>query len=57
MDTSVDIRMISNGFTVEVRRDLTVLGEDDRPVFFDNYQDALEHAIKKLGEFVDQEKK
>lgn len=56
METSVHIEQISNGFTCEVRRDLQVLGEDDRPVYFDNYQDALEHAIKELGKYVDQEK-
>lgn len=57
MDTSVNIEQISNGFTVEVRRAAMALGEEDRPVFFSNYQDALEHAIKRLGEYVDQEKK
>lgn len=57
MDTSVNIEQISNGFTVEVRRAAMALGEEDRPVFFSNYQDALEHANKRLGEYVDQEKK
>lgn len=57
MDTTVEIEQISNGWTCEVRRSVMALGEEDRPVFFDNYQDALEHAIKKLGEYVDQEKK
>jgi hypothetical protein len=56
MDTSVNIEQISNGFTCEVRRSAMALGEDDRPVYFDNYQDALEHAIKELGKYVDQEK-
>lgn len=56
MDTSVNIEQISNGFTCEVRRSVMTLGEEHRPVFFSNYQDALEHAMNELGKYVDQEK-
>ncbi len=57
MNTTVNIEQISNGYTVEVSRDVAVLGEDDREIYFPTYIEALDYAIGRLGKYVDQEKK
>lgn len=56
METTVEIKHISNGFTVEVSREVTELGEDDREIYFATYVEALEYAIERLGRYVDQQK-
>jgi len=56
MDTTVEIKNISNGFTVQVSREVSVLGEDDREIYFGTYVEALEYAIERLGKYVDQQK-
>lgn len=56
MDTTVEIRIISNGFTVLVSRQVAQLGEEDREIYFSTYQEALEYAIDRLGKYVDQVK-
>ena len=57
MDTTVTIEEIGNGFTAQVSRDVEMLGEDNREIYFATYVEALEYAIERLGKYVDQEKK